>query len=76
MIAWTLFTNPITLSSDSQLWLLAPLCLGVAVIYKAVRVEDLRRLPLQVAGLLAVYMVGGLIALGVLLWLLHEYWPF
>ena len=74
MIA-ALFTNPITLSSSDILWLIAPLCLGVAIVYKTVRTENLRRLPAQVLGLM-VYMAAGLAALGVALWALHTYWPF
>ncbi len=75
MIFATLFTNPIQLSPDTQLWLLAPLCVGVAVIYKTVRTTNLRRLPLQILALLG-YMLLGLAALAIGLWVLHTYWPF
>jgi len=75
MIAWTLFYHPVTLHYASQLWLLPPLCLFVAVVYKTVRIYRLRGLPVAVLSLL-IYMLGGLMALGVVLWLLQEYWPF
>jgi len=75
MIAWTLFRDPMTLGFRGLLWLLIPLCVSVAVIYKTVRVRDLRRLPRQIV-FLVLYMAGGLAGLGVGLWLVHEYWPF
>jgi len=70
----TLFYNPLPLSFETQLWLLLPLCLGVAIVYKAVRTHDLRRLPREV-GFLMGYMVAGLIVLCVLVWLVVRYWP-
>lgn len=66
MIA-TLFVNPITLSNQAVLWLILPLCLSVAIIYKTIRTRNLRRLPLEIASLMA-YMVGGLVLLGAVLW--------
>jgi hypothetical protein len=73
MIA-TLFYNPLPMSFSTQFWLLIPLCLAVAAVYKAVRVKDPRTLPREVAALMA-YMLGGLGALCVLVWLVAEYWP-
>ena len=69
-----LFVHPQILPFDMIPWLLLPLCVSVAVIYKTVRVNDIRRLPVQ-AGILIVLMLGGLIALGATLWIIHEYWP-
>jgi hypothetical protein len=63
----TLFVNPITLSNQAVLWLILPLCLSVAIIYKTIRTRNLRRLPLEIASLMA-YMVGGLVLLGAVLW--------
>ena len=74
MPAWTIFQNPITIHSDSLLWLLAPLCVAVAVVYKAIRVHDIRRFHWEVLVLLG-YMLVGLVVLGGGLWLLQEYWP-
>ena len=70
-----LFSKPMTLHFHSLLWLLMPLCIVVAVIYKTLRTEDPRRLPMEVVHLV-LYMAGGLVALGVGLWVVHEYWPF
>ena len=75
MIAWTLFYNPLPLNGDGwTLWLVLPLCLSVAATYKAIRTENLRRLPLEVLALMG-YMTVGLVALGVALWTIHTYWP-
>ncbi len=67
MLAWTLFYNPMDLAGDWSLWLLIPLCLSVSVVYKTVRTENLRKLPLEIVSALC-YMLAGLTALGVGLW--------
>jgi len=74
MIAWTPFDNPIVLRSDAVLWLVLPLIVSVAIVYKTIRTRNLRRLPIQVLGSV-VYMAVGLAALCVLLWLIGTYWP-
>lgn len=74
MIAWTLFYNPIPFRSGSLLWLLLPLCATVAVVYKTVRTQDVRRLPVEILSLLG-YMTAGLVALGAVLWVIQAYWP-
>ncbi len=70
MIAWTLFQNPMTIPAWLVLWMILPLCLAVAVVYKTIRTDDISKLPRQVAGLM-LYMVGGLILLGAVLWLIQ-----
>lgn len=72
MIAWTLFYNPISLSSDNVLWLLIPLCTAVAVVYKTVRTKDLARLWREILALV-LYMLGGLTLLAAGLWAIHTY---
>ncbi|MGC9455040.1 MAG: hypothetical protein ACP5HU_09270 [Phycisphaerae bacterium] len=69
-----LFTHPVNIDSGSGLLLMLPLLAAVAIVYKAIRVKDIRKLPKEVA-VLMVYMVLGLVALGVGLWLVQEYWP-
>ena len=69
-----LFTHPVVLPTAAALWLVLPLCLAVAITYKAVRTRRLRRLPLEV-GLLMGLMLVGLTALGVGLALVVKYWP-
>ena len=68
MIA-TLFWNSFSISWFTVLWLLLPMCLSVAIVYKTIRIDSLRRLPKSVA-VLMLYMVGGLAVLGAALWLL------
>jgi len=58
----TLFYNPVSLPADALLWLLPPLCLAVAIVYKTIRTQNIRRLWLDTA-LLFLYMMGGLAAL-------------
>jgi len=72
MIA-TLFVNPVAVPVSIQLWMLAPLCVLVAIIYKTVRTENLRRLPLQVLSTLG-YLAIGFLILGAALWFIHDFW--
>jgi len=69
-----LFTHPIILPFHTILWLVLPLCASVAVVYKTIRVNNIRRMPME-AGVLLVYMAVGLGALGLGLWAVHAYWP-
>jgi len=73
MILASIFHQPMQLSGDCMLWLLAPICASIAVVYKTLRTTNLRRLPLQIAALMA-YMLIGLTVLGAGLWAIHEYW--
>ena len=68
---WQLFVNPVVMGRDA-LWFVGPLCAVVAVVYKTVRVERLRQLPLQILILWA-YILVGLSALAAAFYLLLEY---
>ena len=68
---WQLFVNPVQMGV-SHIWLVLPLCMVLAVVYKTVRVKHLRQLPLQILGLWA-YIFVGLTSLAVAFWLLVEY---
>ncbi len=71
MIAWVLFYNPAPLDSNGwTLWLLLPLCMSVAIVYKTIRVEDVRRLPVAIV-LLMGYILAGLVALSAALWVIQ-----
>ena len=71
MIVSRIFTHPIELNSGIwTLLLLVPLCASVVVVYKTVRTESLRRLPIEIIAAMA-YVGGGLIELGFVLWLGH-----
>jgi len=69
-----LFVNPLILPFNMTLLLLPPLCALVAIVYKTIRVEDLRDLPKQTIVLIA-YMLAGLVALAAGLWAIHEFMP-
>ncbi len=70
MIAWTLFQNPITVPASLSLWLILPLCFSIALVYKTIRIGEIRSLPRHIPILIA-YMTGGLVILGGALWLLQ-----
>jgi hypothetical protein len=67
MIAWIPFVNPMHLSPGAELWLLLPLALAVAVVYKTVRAQSLPMIPRQV-GALYLYLVAALTVLCGALW--------
>jgi len=73
MTDWRPFINPIILPVGSVLWLMLPLCLSVAVVHKTLRMRDVGRIWFQVITMMG-YMVAGLIALAVVLWLILAYW--
>jgi len=62
LAAFALFTHPLALPSWALLVMLLPLCLAVAIIYKAVRTTDIRRLAMEILTLF-LYMLAGLAAL-------------
>jgi hypothetical protein len=66
-----LFTEPIMLTGWLRLVMLLPLCLSIAVVYKAVKIRDLGRLPAASVALWSV-MVFGLIAVGVALLVIYR----
>ncbi len=69
----SLFVNPMQMG-PSHLFLVIPLCLGVAIVYKTIRVQDLRRLPLAILALW-LYILAGVGTLMVAFHLLLEYVP-
>ncbi len=67
-----LFTTAIELASRQQrLLLILPLCLSIAIVYKATRCETLRELPVAALTLWGTIVVG-MYAVGVALWLLFS----
>jgi len=73
MSDWTPFYNPMTIRSAWQIWLMLPLCVSVAVIYKTVRVGTLRNLWVEILSLV-LYIVTGIAALAAGVWLFQLYW--
>ncbi len=66
-----IFKHPIQMGAD-HIWLVLPLCMVLAVVYKTIRVKYIRQLPLQILSLWA-YIFVGLVSLAVAFWLLVEY---
>lgn len=72
MTPGVIFCHPMTPPCDSLLWLMLPLTVSVAIVYKTVRTHHLRRLPLEILGLIG-YVAAGVAALGVGLWAIQTY---
>ncbi|MCG3137346.1 MAG: hypothetical protein HJJLKODD_01190 [Phycisphaerae bacterium] len=67
----TLFLDPLPLMGWQRGLLLLPLCLAVSVVYKAIKLPDLRNLPLASAGLW-IMMVVGMWAVALVMWLMYQ----
>ena len=57
-LAVTPFLQPLPVW-DYWVWLLIPLCLGVSIVYKSVRIDSMRRLPFE-AVRATVWIVAGM----------------
>lgn len=67
----TLFINPMMFSRHTGLLLLLPLCLAISVVYKTIKIEDLRKVPAAVvASWLTV--IFGMFALCLAVYLLYN----
>ena len=62
-----LFTTAIELTGPQQFLLMMPLCLSVAVVYKTMRLEDVRAIPVASLILWATIVLA-MCAVGVGLW--------
>ncbi|HZL34153.1 MAG TPA: hypothetical protein VFC78_02515 [Tepidisphaeraceae bacterium] len=53
------FNDPLPIWTDARWpWLLLPLCIAVAVVYKSIRCKSMRRVPREAAGLVIVIILG------------------
>lgn len=66
-----LFTSAIELHGPQRFFLMFPLCLAIAIVYKTIRLDDLRELP-KAAAVLWVTIVIGMCVVGGGLWLAFE----
>jgi len=64
-----LFRDAINVSGKGRMLLILPLCLAIAIVYKAIRCEDLTRLPRTVPALWITIVIG-MYAVGVALWVI------
>jgi len=65
-----LFVEPIHLTGWWRLVMMLPLCLGIAVVYKALKLDDLRSLPVGSLALWAT-LVAGMMAVGIVLMVVY-----
>jgi hypothetical protein len=72
-LASGVFFKPIDVSAV-WLWMLLPLCLSVAVVYKTTKLRQLRRLPFSVAALFSTILLAVMAIAGVL-YVLVYLWP-
>lgn len=71
LLAWRPFLDPINALHDVWWLLFIPMAIFVAVIYKAMRIADLRRLPLE-ATTLTVQIILGMLGLGLAIHIVAE----
>ena len=60
------FLDPLPYSWDYWPWLLLPLCIGVAVVYKSIKCRTMKQVPREAAGI-TVWILAGLGAAAVVL---------
>ncbi|MCK4873584.1 MAG: hypothetical protein KAS72_12755 [Phycisphaerales bacterium] len=71
LLAWRPFLDPINCLHDWWWVMLVPLAAFIAVIYKAIRMPNLRKLPSE-AAVLAVQIVLGMIGLAIVIHVIAE----
>lgn len=64
-----LFTRAIELTGPQRLLLMAPLCLSIAVVYKALRMHEVTGLARE-AGVLWLSILAGMVGVGLGAWAL------
>jgi len=70
LLAWRPLLDPLPVEGF-WLWLMLPMALAVATVYKAIKIEDLSRLPVQAVWLAVQFVVVMMLAAAVL-WLITE----
>jgi len=67
----TLFVNPIMFSRRTGLFMLLPLCLAISIVYKTIKIDDLRKIPAAVAASWATIVLG-MCAVGIAVFILYN----
>ena len=67
----SIFTTPMLTSSSLAMWLVIPLCISVATIYRTLRTDDVRKLPKQIT-ILSVKIIGAFAALCAIMLLIQH----
>jgi len=68
--AWRPFLEPLDLH-EHWMWLIIPVAIAIAVVYKALKLDDFRRLPWEATRLAAI-IVAAMAVAAVALWALNE----
>jgi hypothetical protein len=71
LLAYTPFIDPINVHS-TWFWMLIPLSLGVSIVYKALRVGDMKQYPKQVLAM-TTQIVIVMVALGIASYVLIQH---
>lgn len=71
MLGWTPLIDPMPGIQSNWLWLLPILVLGIAMMYKAIRVSDLARWPREVATM-TMQVLGAFLGLAIGLYLVVQ----
>ena len=66
ILAYHPFLDPLPYSWDFWPWLLLPLCIGVAVVYKSIKCRSMKQVPREAAGI-TVWILAGLAGAAVVL---------
>jgi len=67
----TLFVNPMMFSRFTGLLLLLPLCLAVSVVYKTIKLDDIRKVPVA-AALSWLTILAGMAAVAIAMFALYN----
>ena len=71
LLSWIPFLHPIRLPAGSRLWMLLPLVLCIAAVYRATRARSLRRMP-RATLITSVNITVGMVAIAVAFYLVHH----
>ena len=72
ILAFQPFLQPLPIWSDHVWpWLLVPLCLGVAIVYKSIKCRTMRQVPKE-AAILTVWILAGMALVAIALTLVVE----
>lgn len=71
LLAWVPFLHPLKLPPAARLWMLLPLVLCVAVVYRATRARHVRELPRSTL-VSFVSIVIGMVAIAAMFYLSHR----
>lgn len=67
LLVAALFVDALPVSGHGRIALILPLCLAIAIVYKTLRMEDMRKAPMAVLPLWITIVVGMYVT-GVALW--------